>query len=444
MNRSEYAGPFFRVFYNPFLTGRRIGARRTCRVFGGLDDQHSQNIQRIYVINLDRQVHRWDSMQRELLRLTDCTKAPLYRMTRRFSAIDAKYYVDSPDPHLLVPYYFLYDQFFVEPDPALDGSQVNLEQRIEMTPPEIAVALSHIAVWKEIASGDDEYSLILEDDVYFRREFAQVIDRVWTELNPYGHTSGAFDMLYLSYEEATTKAERSESFDHFFKPRRGLWHLSGYILSKKGAQKLLQLLPVRGPVDLWINHHFNNIDVIATSRSVISQRPDYKSDNSYSILPILSKIGVLVHDKPQLFKAPILPKPVFAWGEPETGLTSLAIALSMLGYRCCSDISELPRCERENLFANKGRVFDAYVNVRSLESLSAQLAKLCRNAMFIVTVKYEEERGRLIRGTVGESAKKALPKVSKQDSRHTKSVLVDELRRHSVKLLILAEEEINK
>lgn len=444
MNRSKRAGVFFRKFYNLFLTGRRIGAKRTCRFFGGLDDQHSQNIQRIYVLNLDRQVHRWDSMQRELLRLTDCTKSPLYRMTRRFSAIDAKYGVDSPSPELVVPYYFLRDQFFVEPEPSLDGSQTNLEQRIEMTPPEIAVALSHIAIWKEIASDENEYSLILEDDVYFHREFAQTIDRVWTELNPHGDASGAFDMLYLSYEEARTKAEKRASFDHFFRPRRGLWHLSGYILSKKGAQKLLQLLPVRGPVDLWINHQFDKIDVIATSRSIISQRPDYRSDNSYSILPVLSKIGVLVHDKPGLFKAPILPKPVFAWGEPETGLTSLAIALSMLGYRCCSDISELPRYERENLFAKKGRVFDAYVNVRSLESFSAQLAQLYRNAMFIVIVKDEEERGRLIFGTVGESSKKTPPKLSKQDSRHSKFVLVDELRRYSIRLLILAEEEISK
>ena len=419
--------------------GRRIGARRACHSFGRLDEQNAKKIGKIYVINLDRQVHRWKNTQRELRRLTDCTKKPLLGLARRFSAIDAKYYVDSPNPNLLNPYYYLSDQFFVEPEISLLGSRVNLEQRIEMTPPEIAVALSHISVWEEIASGDDEYSLVLEDDVYFRREFAQNIDQVWTELNPCGDSSTAFDMLYLSYEEAKTKAEKNQTFDHFFRPRRGLWHLSGYVLSEKGAKRLLQLLPVRGPVDLWINHQFDKIDVLATSGSIITQRSDYRSDNSYSVLPVLAKIGVLAPDKPGLFRAPTLPKPVIALGELHTGLTSLAMALSMLGYRCCSDISELPRWERENLFAKNGRVFDAYVNVGSLESACGQLAHLYPNAKFIVTVKDDRARNSLVGGIADESSE-----VSKNDGLHSKRVIVHKLCRQSVSMLILSAEERNK
>ena len=69
-----------------------------------------------------------------------------------------------------------------------------------------------------------------------------------------------------------------------FRPERGLWYLSGYVLSKKGAQALLKLLPSRGPIDLWINHKFREMDVRALRRSVINQRLDTPSTNSHSVI----------------------------------------------------------------------------------------------------------------------------------------------------------------
>ena len=51
-----------------------------------------------------------------------------------------------------------------------------------MSRQEIAVAMSHIEVWKLIASGDRDYSLVLEDDVYFRSGFERLADRAWAEL----------------------------------------------------------------------------------------------------------------------------------------------------------------------------------------------------------------------------------------------------------------------
>jgi hypothetical protein len=204
------------------------------------------------------------------------------------------------------------------------------------------------------------------------------------------------DVLYLSYKEAKTRALKSDVSDFIFRPYRGLWYLSGYVLSKSGARKLLSLLPVRGPIDLWINHQFEKLNVFATSKSVINQRLDRRSDNSYSILPVLSKIGVLKKEKPILFKTKPLKRPVFAVGKHGTGLTSLAMALSMLGYRCCSDINELPMTERENLFYNKRtRVFDAYVNVGSLDEHYVEFAKVYPNARFIVTVNNEKDLSEL-------------------------------------------------
>ena len=171
-----------------------------------------------------------------------------------------------------------------------------------------------------------------------------------------------------------------------FTPLRGLWQLSGYVLSARGAQRLLDLLPVRGPVDLWVNQQFDQLDVLATHQSIINQRPDIPSSNSYSVLPILSKVGVLTSERPLLCKTRTMPGPVFVFGKGGSGLTSLAMALSMLGYRCCSDITHLPESERDKLFSKKrGRVFAAYVNIGSLEPRDyLELAKIYPRARFIM------------------------------------------------------------
>jgi len=42
-------------------------------------------------------------------------------------------------------------------------------------------------------------------------------------------------------------------------------HLSGYVISREGAKRLLRLLPCRGPVDLWLNHQFGILDVCANA-----------------------------------------------------------------------------------------------------------------------------------------------------------------------------------
>jgi hypothetical protein len=157
------------------------------------------------------------------------------------------------------------------------------------------------------------------------------------------------------------------------------------VLSKKGAQTLLGLLPCRGPVDLWINHKFHEMDVRALRRSVINQRVDLQSTNSYSILPTLSRIGVLDDGAAALFQQRPIHSPLFAFGPPGSGLSSLAMALSMLGYRCCSDFDRIPECEFESLLAGRpDRVFDAYVNVEALWPHLRLLTQRYSNAKFIV------------------------------------------------------------
>jgi GR25 family glycosyltransferase involved in LPS biosynthesis len=444
MNDATYPGLISRWLYRMMLNTRYLGGKQVCQSFGTA--QETNTIQRIYVINLDRQRDRWLRMVQELNNLVEVSKTPLTAIARRFSAVDARYYKDVPDNKELLVYYSLADQLFVEPNPLLERFENIKSHQIEMTRPEIAIALSHIAVWKLIAVSDRPYTLVLEDDVYFRHGFARMLDRAWVELLQSHKLFPAFDMLYLSYKEARTEAPKIYISENVFKPVRGLWQLSGYVLSAQGAKKLIDMLPVRGPVDLWINHQFKELDVFATQRSIIEQRFDSRSGNAYSILPVLSKFGAVINEKPLVHRVRTLPKPIFAFGKQGSGLTSLAIALSMLGYRCCSDIDELPMTERANLFGKKKeRIFDAYVNVGSLTLQDyIRLAKIYRQVHFIITE--EDKEAALSEQNTAGSKKTLNNKLSSIDENDLGSIpkQVDEFRKTVRNILVLPAQHADK
>lgn len=387
MNEATYLSPIVRFWYRLMLHTRHIGVNRSCTAFCSSDGNQVRAIQRVYVINLDRHDSRWHQMKQELINVYDIFGVHIKAIARRFSAVDARYYKGPPDNAELKTNYSLADQLHV--DPILLSSLENeiRNQYVEMTPQEVAIALSHIDIWKLIACGEHRYSLVLEDDVIFHRSFSCDLSRAWTELMKISDPSNDFDILYLSYKEVRMGAKKHQISQELFRPKCGLWQLSGYVLSKKGAKKLLSLLPVKGPIDLWMNLQFQKLDVLATGKSLIEQRLDSPSSNSYSILPILAKVGLLNCEKPLMYKKRALMSPVIASGGYSTGLTSLAMALSILGYRCCSDLIDLPLKELENLFKKRKTVFDAYVNIGSLSPPQLiKLARLNRNAHFIISV----------------------------------------------------------
>ncbi len=386
MNLSKPLRVASRLLYSLFLQYRIHLPRQQCLAFMSSPDGQQPGIGPIFVINLDRQPDRWTAVRRELDRIVDAACKSLSERVVRYSACDAQ-----ANPHELFgtidvePFYTLGDQLFVEPQPHAVPDAFDLERPIRMSDAEVAVAVSHISVWKTIAQSDAPYALVLEDDVWFERSFGMLVDQAWREMEAAERTSPAFDMLYLSYKEVRHGAPKELISKSVFRPERGLWYMSGYVLSKKGAQMLLGLLPCRGPLDLWINHKFREMDVRALRRPVIHQRLDLNSTNSYSILPMLSRIGVLDGGDAALFQRRPTHTPVFAFGIPGTGLSSLAMGLSMLGYRCCSDFDRIPECEMESLLAGRtDRVFDAYVNIGSLTPYVRVLTQRYPRAKFIV------------------------------------------------------------
>ena len=105
-----------------------------------------------------------------------------------------------------------------------------------MSPAEVAVARSHIGVWKAIAKSTATYALVLEDDVWIKRAFGRTMDQAWREMEAADRTRPAFDVFYVSHQEARYGAPKELVSRNVFRPERGLWYLSGYLLSRKGAQ----------------------------------------------------------------------------------------------------------------------------------------------------------------------------------------------------------------
>ena len=174
--------------------------------------------------------------------------------------------------------------------------------------------------------------MYLEDDAYFVPGAASLIDRGWRTAQR-ADGSGP-QLLYISYLDAGGTAQWADVNAETRRPVRGLWYLSGYVLSRSGARHLLRSMPVVGPVDLWINQRFAELDVLALARSALMQRPDGGSDNAYSIVPYLARAGVV-----DAGPGPVRPPTtgggvVFAWNAAETD--AVGMALSMLGYRVCS------------------------------------------------------------------------------------------------------------
>lgn len=343
--------------------------------FGAGDDQ----IGAIIVVNLDRQPGRWQQVRRELSRFRTADGAPLTTIVRRLAAIDARDGRAVAATSDVDTRYRVGDQLYVQPDAKL-AACFDVDEPVTMTRQEVAVARSHIEVWKAIAKGPDEHVLVLEDDVWFKGGAATAIDRGWRAALRYCRSQGGPRLLYVSYADADGTAERIVLGDDLFRPVRGLWFLSGYILSRKGAEILLKAMPVNGPVDLWMNYRFEALDAVALSSPALLQRQNAGSDNAYSILPYLARAGTIDASSAFLPTDRTHAGPVLGWTRGGT-YDELAMALSMLGLRVRVFDNDDPPVQARDL-VQIFKTFDAIIDPPTpLSDIVIVFAKL--NAKYV-------------------------------------------------------------
>lgn len=173
-------------------------------------------IDHIYIINLKRDVARKKRMKEQLI------KHDLYNFTF-FEAIDGQNEDLSKYDFKVIPLWY---------DP----------KHKKMTKREIGCALSHYNIWEQIAVGDFQNILILEDNVILLDNFSKKIEE--TDM-----TNIDFDFLYLGRQKLNVEIEEEKINDFLLKPLYS-YRLHAYILHKTGAKKILScnylnnLLPV--------------------------------------------------------------------------------------------------------------------------------------------------------------------------------------------------------
>lgn len=291
-------------------------------------------------------------------------------MVERLAAVDArdgKAVAATADVDAV---YKMRDQLFVHPQQEL-ADCFEPDEIIRMTRQEIAVARSHVEAWKAIVAGRDEYVLIVEDDIWLKPGAARAIDRGWQEALDRCADRGGPRLLYFSYMDAGNTAQRKNSSEALFQPVRGLWFLSAYVLSRDGAGDLLRAMPIVGPVDLWMNFRFQELDALALVSPVISQNLDGDSDNSYSILPYLARCGLVNAGSGKGHPAKKSMRFVLA-STGDNECEQLPMALSMLGLRVRAfDGNENPI--NANTLAKLTDVYDAFVNAPLAPDASASV-----------------------------------------------------------------------
>jgi GR25 family glycosyltransferase involved in LPS biosynthesis len=343
-------------------------------------------INKVLIINLDRQKERWKLIQEELKNISINNNKTLLNITERFPAIDAvNQSINTSKVNLT---YNLKDQYFVDPNPQLLNLIREKEINIDLTKQEIAVALSHIYIWEKIVKENIHNALIIEDDVYFENRFAKKLNSLWNEITK---SEIEFDIIYLSYKKVDFNPDIKKISINISKPNRGIWWFSGYILSNKGAKKLLNKLPIVGPIDLWINRKFKDINVFMCNESIINQKLFLTSDNDYSILPILSQIGVKSNktfiDLDKLKGH----NPVFIFDistKSKINLLKLDILLSLNSYRTYYNKLQKESNYIEGLINRKeALLFDAYIGFNSIIGMIPDIISFYPNAIVIIIHK---------------------------------------------------------
>ena len=148
---------------------------------------------------------------------------------------------------------------------------INVIPRIaRLTLSEIGCAYSHIRAWMQVKNADQPM-LIFEDDAILCPKFTD-------ELQEYVQACpDDYDMLMLSFLNAGDVEFMNQ---YIYAPTYG-FTLVGYLLHPRGARKLLESLPLTGPVDVFI-HTVVNIKMYCTTKLLVTQPVMGSEDIRYS------------------------------------------------------------------------------------------------------------------------------------------------------------------
>lgn len=180
-------------------------------------------IDRIYYINLDRRPDRNEN----IIRLMN--KYNLHAI--RVSAFDgSKLDINKISNNIITS------------KGIADAKNSKQKVYVPLTSGAIGCALSHRSIWEKIANENIRNALILEDDI-------RINENLYDKLEVYKkYFPKDYDIIYLGYHDVSIKHNKGSYNDIFYKSG-SVYGLFGYIVSKKGAKKLLNIFPISYQID---------------------------------------------------------------------------------------------------------------------------------------------------------------------------------------------------
>lgn len=137
---------------------------------------------------------------------------------------------------------------------------------IPMTPGEIGVSLSHYYLWKKIVTENIPQTIILEDDSFnvdadFENKF-QIVVRNAPE---------NWDILLISFW--LHQGEKGYAVNKIISKTHDFVFLNCYMITKRGAEKLLNCGTINMPVDSWISKQSHVVNIYRHHYQSTGPRP---------------------------------------------------------------------------------------------------------------------------------------------------------------------------
>lgn len=141
---------------------------------------------------------------------------------------------------------------------------------ITLTYGSVACAMSHYLIYQECKNQKKPF-MIFEDDFVIGHDFDTKLNQA---LN---HTDTNFDILYLGYNNIP--GFQKVIIDNVLsKPRGLITGLYGYVLTPKGAAKIIKyVFPLNQQIDSSISNHIDKFELICCTNAIVGVRTDFGS-----------------------------------------------------------------------------------------------------------------------------------------------------------------------
>jgi GR25 family glycosyltransferase involved in LPS biosynthesis len=214
-------------------------------------------VDHVYGINLARRADRWRRLAARLRRRGI--------VAERFLAIDGRRLAEDAVPASLLV------REFDTTGAARHSSWLEGGRRRSLSAGEVGCALSHVALWDDLLVRGFASALVLEDDVDFARGFVARLGELVARL------PRRWDLVYLGFVPSTAPARP-------WRPglTRPIYHFGtfAYLISRRGARRLLADLPVDEPIDTFLAARFGRLEVRCAEPPLVRPQPTARADSN--------------------------------------------------------------------------------------------------------------------------------------------------------------------